>query len=417
MAQHACEMVQKERRTLANAKRVMTKLRGDEIWVPCSAVYSKNDEGIFGTERVYRSIIARGLTSGANGLNGNIARTKSADSASLPASSKSSQTGTELGSAHNISVEIRNGTLLEPDSLPKEAVAITSTATDVIPVESKGNKERKDDDDQAVATTQHAKLEDANDANIPDIPALAEEEFDHDKMEMVGPELRNGDGTIKDGEGLEVKNETIKGATSHQSIQQNKDAYLSNAATPSGSAPISRQATPNGEDNSKEDAADGVDGQDHSKAAPRRMRTRAQAQAASEPAASSRNETPESYIPPEIHPLFLIPETAMPDKDFGLPANEADETRRLLAAYMQKQEEVCRGAEKLYDGLLRADHQRKTVLKWCKAEGHVGEMSDGEDWYDKDEWGLEEDLEKGQNEDDGENNIVPGKKTRAGRRA
>lgn len=83
---------------------------------------------------------------------------------------------------------------------------------------------------------------------------------------------------------------------------------------------------------------------------------------------------------------------------------------------MQKQEEVCRGAERLYEGLLKADRQRMTVFKWCKAEGHVGEMSDGEDWYDREEWGLDEEgLRKGHNDDDDEG-VAPGKKTR-GRRA
>ena len=54
---------------------------------------------------------------------------------------------------------------------------------------------------------------------------------------------------------------------------------------------------------------------------------------------------------------------------------------------------------------------RKEVMKWCKAEGHVGEMSDGEDWYDREEWGLEEDLRKGQAEEEDEEERR-GKKTR-----
>lgn len=68
--------------------------------------------------------------------------------------------------------------------------------------------------------------------------------------------------------------------------------------------------------------------------------------------------------------------------------------------YVQKQEEVCRGSWRLYEGLLKADRLRKTVFRWAKAEAHVGEMSDGEDWYDKEEWGLEEDLKKGHDEDE-----------------
>jgi len=150
---------------------------------------------------------------------------------------------------------------------------------------------------------------------------------------------------------------------------------------------------------------------------PRRMRTRAQAAATSEPAVSSHTASPEPpYIPPPIHPLFLIPAAAKPSTDYGLPPTEADETRRMLMIYVQKQEEVCRSADKLYQNLLKADRQRMTVLRWSKAEGHVGEMSDGEDWCDKEEWGLDEDLRKGEgDEKEGDDGNV-GKKTR-GRRA
>ncbi|KAF3761327.1 hypothetical protein M406DRAFT_64604 [Cryphonectria parasitica EP155] len=120
--------------------------------------------------------------------------------------------------------------------------------------------------------------------------------------------------------------------------------------------------------------------------------------------------TDESYV----HPIFLAPKSAHPDRDLGLPEQEAEDVRRLLQAYVQKQEEVCRGARKLYEGLLRADRMRKTVLAWSKAEAHCGpnrDMSDGEDWYDKDEWGLVEDLKKGQDEEE-EDTAQPQKKTR-----
>ena len=122
------------------------------------------------------------------------------------------------------------------------------------------------------------------------------------------------------------------------------------------------------------------------------------------------------YEPPPIHPIFIAPASAKPHPDYGLPPIEAEETRRLLMVFVQKQEEICRSAEKLYRKLLLADRQRKTVLEWCKAEGHVGEMSDGEDWYDKEEWGLKENLKKGQADDAVEDEAVQGKKTR-GRRA
>ncbi|KAJ4393289.1 hypothetical protein N0V93_002497 [Gnomoniopsis smithogilvyi] len=115
-----------------------------------------------------------------------------------------------------------------------------------------------------------------------------------------------------------------------------------------------------------------------------------------------------------IHPIFLAPKSAHPDRDLGLPEQEAEDVRRLLQLYVQKQEEVCRGTKRLYEGLLRADRQRKTVLSWAKAEAHCGpnrDMSDGEDWYDQEEWGLTEDLKKGQDEEE-EDTTQTQKKTR-----
>ncbi|KAL7938485.1 RXT2-like protein [Trichoderma chlorosporum] len=124
----------------------------------------------------------------------------------------------------------------------------------------------------------------------------------------------------------------------------------------------------------------------------------------------AKREAEASYI----HPMFLPPSNASLDRNLGLPDNEADDIRRLLALYVQKQEEVCRGAARLHMGLLRAQRLRKDVLDWSKAEAHCGpnrDMSDGEDWYDKEEWGLTEDLKKGQDEEE-EDTATAGKKTR-----
>ncbi|KAF7544484.1 hypothetical protein G7Z17_g9902 [Cylindrodendrum hubeiense] len=132
------------------------------------------------------------------------------------------------------------------------------------------------------------------------------------------------------------------------------------------------------------------------------------------------NGVQEGHIPLEglgqlfVHPMFIAPVGTKPDRDVGLPEQEAEDIRRLLALYVQKQEEVCRGAKKLFLGLLRAEKLRKDVLHWSKAEAHSGpnrDMSDGEDWYDKEEWGLTEDLKKGQDEEE-EDTTTTGKKTR-----
>jgi hypothetical protein len=127
--------------------------------------------------------------------------------------------------------------------------------------------------------------------------------------------------------------------------------------------------------------------------------------------------TPDSSNDLLVHPYFLVPRSSHGDRNVGLPQHEAEETRRLLQLYIQKQEEVCRGAQRVYEGLLKADRYRKLVMKWAKAEGHVGlnrDMSDGEDWYDKEEWGLDEDLKKGQDEEE-EDAATTAKKTRTRR--
>jgi len=149
---------------------------------------------------------------------------------------------------------------------------------------------------------------------------------------------------------------------------------------------------------------------------PHRMTTRARAQAPDTEDLTSptslRTTTRLSPAPsiPSIHPFFLVPPSTLPSRDFNLPYNEASDSRRLLSSYIQKQEEVCRGAARLYTGLQKALRLRKTVWMWCRAEGHVGEMSDGEDWYDCEEWGLEEGLKKGEEAEEEE--VVTGKKTR-----
>ncbi|KAJ5909084.1 hypothetical protein N7495_001766 [Penicillium taxi] len=136
---------------------------------------------------------------------------------------------------------------------------------------------------------------------------------------------------------------------------------------------------------------------------PRRMTTRARASAANpQDGQSPLSSADTASTMPTAHPLFIIPDNIRPDPNYGLPALEAEETRRLLWSYIQKQEETVRGFEHMLDSLLRACRMKANVLEWSKAEGHVGEMSDGEDWYDREKWGLAEgeDLKKGTDEDE-----------------
>jgi hypothetical protein len=144
-----------------------------------------------------------------------------------------------------------------------------------------------------------------------------------------------------------------------------------------------------------------------------RMTTRTRARAAA--STPSPPQSP-SGSTNDIHPFFITPVDSLPDRDFGLPPNEAEETRMLLMAYVQKQEEVARITSDLYQGLLQADRMRQDVFKWSKAETHVGEMSDGEDWYDNEEWSLDQDLAKGRDEEEDETAVAGKKSTRQRRK-
>jgi hypothetical protein len=124
------------------------------------------------------------------------------------------------------------------------------------------------------------------------------------------------------------------------------------------------------------------------------MTTRARARS---PRHSPSPTPSDSASIPAINPWFLVPPSSLVDSNLGLPATEAEETRRVLIQYTQKQEQVVRQLRSLYSGLAKADRLRNDVWRACRAEGHVKpdgkgnvvtEMSDGEDWVDVEALGL-----------------------------
>ncbi|KAL9126478.1 MAG: hypothetical protein Q9217_004477 [Psora testacea] len=389
MAQHACKMVQRERKTLCNAKKMLTKLRGDENWIPCGLVETVYDDEIFNANKVYETILSSAPNNGVNDR-----RITAENAVNEDSIRESNISKTELGNSHVLAVGGEN-----------EGPARTIPPDDLFPRVGEGVPGASHEDADGTQDKP------APNANGPFKGVVKPEETNNaekvDETEEVD--------TIAETAAAPVQNSNMQNGNHEPSPQSSLDFKAeANALTTSGeNGNADRRGEQDAEDivekaeNEEEDANEG------SRSPPRRI-TRAQAQA-EKVTASTRSPSLDDWVPPQLHPLFLIPPTAKPDPDFGLPPAEAEETRRMLAAYVQKQEEVCRGAEKLYEGLLLADRQRKTVFKWSKAEAHVGEMSDGEDWYDKEEWGLEEDLRKGHMEDE-EDIAVQGKKTR-GRRA
>ncbi|QIW96699.1 hypothetical protein AMS68_002217 [Peltaster fructicola] len=133
------------------------------------------------------------------------------------------------------------------------------------------------------------------------------------------------------------------------------------------------------------------------------MTTRARARSPRLSASPSPSPSDSASVP-AVHPWFIAPSSSLPDRDLGLPADEAETTRKMLLLYCQKQEQIIRSLDSLYSGLQKGDRLRKSVLAATKAAGHlvldgknglVTEMSDGEDWYDPVEYGR---LEKGKDE-------------------
>ncbi|KAI9674552.1 MAG: hypothetical protein M1817_001890 [Caeruleum heppii] len=393
MAQQAEDMVHKEKTALWRMKHLLTDFRGDESWIPCGILESEQDASLF-------DLALRGMqqdppapmtqpspqclptkTAGQTPDDGDGQRDTEIQGDGLPETKSvveamSSSTAKPSEAAESISEEVK-----DDDVAMKDADAPANASTE--------NK-------QSLSTG--AKVE----------PGMTEESNEPKTAPEAGaPSSNNGDTAMNSKEApTEENNETLHDGASVEEETRIEAPSEAPAAAEDGQERTDEQGE-NGHENEK------ADGQDQEPPpAPHRMTTRAQAQAASDNTTTSRTRSPSpTESIPFIHPLFTLSASAHPDRDVGLPPSEADETRALLLMYVQKQEEVCRGSEKLYEGLLKANRLRKTVLKWTKAEAHVGEMSDGEDWYDKEEWGLDEDLKKG-HEDEEDEGTTQGKKTR-----
>ncbi|CAI4217515.1 unnamed protein product [Parascedosporium putredinis] len=176
-----------------------------------------------------------------------------------------------------------------------------------------------------------------------------------------------------------LNDEGKEGQDGRQNLTSDKSGAGDSAETSSKAKPASKpsEALPDAEGAAN---ADTVPNKSKTKAANPAVRNgdSSSLQPTSEPSQTQTSTNPDSDEFP-VHPFFTPPSYPRADRDMGLPENEADNVRQLLSHYVQKQEEVCRGALKLYFNLLKADRLRHQVLKWSKAEGHVGELSDGED--------------------------------------
>ena len=437
MARQACNMLHREKRSLYAVRNLLTKFRGDNAFISCGSLNARIDEDIFDIKSVYNelstfklqnhatttsitaSLLDGGSTNSSSDMINGIKSQDNYDTTDERAIAETSVTVIGHNTSPEDTADLASGAAAAHKSGPMALQPTHSPMVDGNEPKSHSPRIAIDEiEDGDAAVGPEATVGDGNPSyegqidrhNTP--PSKLAQEAVHTQSPIADiPQSDQAPNTLKD-PGYSSQNKALPSPESlkdEPSIDDTDDKHDAIPAEPN---------VPAAEAQGNLATADAENGEvaDESQPLPRRMRTRAQAQATSDKSASShtRSPSPTPWVPPIIHPLFLTPESARLDRDFGLPLHEAEDMRRLLTAYVQKQEEVVRGAEKLSEGLLRAERMRQTVFKWCKAEGHTGEMSDGEDWYDKEEWGLEEDLKKG-HEDEEEDNTAPGKKTRKSR--
>lgn len=350
LAKESCNTMQKENAALWKVKHLLTRLVGDHTWVPCETMLGPNDTELFRNDYIDYNSQAQGSAK----LDGNMLVPEDAQTRSSKNVGITAKDQLPANTNENTMMNgERHGSVDTPmvDAEPPAGTSIPVPESVALNGKAVAEKEKHNEEDSGPGNTEE------KDAKIAAI----------DILQSVIASTNNG----------------------------TKDPHITNIrGSTANSTTAPREADSKATQHNHQSNRDVENGDSR--------------------AASVVSEFTDDL---PIHPLFLPPRAAHPDRDQGIPEAEAEDMRRLLQLYVQKQEEVCRGAKRLYLGLLRADRLRKTVRQWSKYEAHVGpnrDMSDGEDWYDKEEWGLEDDLKKGQDEEE-EDTTQTTKKTRTRR--
>ncbi|KAK3503431.1 RXT2-like protein [Neurospora crassa] len=428
LVHQAAALSRRENVALWKVKPLLTKFVGDNSWAPCGMMIESTDHDLFEDTSSFIKWVSNWIPNAADAVsagnhtkateNGPVGGNNNEASASKPKESSQTNGG--------------SGDKPLPDSVPDDEQLPDADA----------NPDEKEGAEEGSAPKVNGKKTTDEDVEMTEPTEATESIISNSKAEAPQP---NGE-TSRDPE--QAQPETVPTETTAQNVDESTNADQPAPAPVDGqtvpataaSKDVEMANAPNGEtgkeaaehqpavsgaepetnpdqpghnlerqQTDKEPQGEGVvHGVEDLRAKPNVQRNAALSTAASVAALQEFLEEP------YIHPIFLAPRTSHPDRDFGLPEQEAEDVRRLLQLYVQKQEEVCRGTRKLYEGLRKADRYRQTVLSWAKAEAHSGpnrDMSDGEDWYDKEEWGLTEDLKKGEDEVE-EETAVTQKKTR-----
>ncbi|KAI1486808.1 RXT2-like protein [Biscogniauxia mediterranea] len=350
LAKQSCDIMQKENAALWKVKHLQTKLVGDHIWAPCELMLGPNDI------ELYRDDYMEHINQAKGSVNSDV--------------SMLCVDGTHADSKSNGQV-LRNGeAAMARNEKPAAGVEAADNADISMmdaepPVDANNTSTRPMNQDEEMTSQETERHVPSNEDDVADETGVRPNSSRPRAAGEVLGHAHNGNN--------EVRTDGTDGPMPNGSVGSGVSV---------GSASRRHQTKREG---------------DHSGSRPMSVTSEADDLA--------------------IHPFFLAPRSAHPDRDLGIPEKEAEDMRRLLQLYVQKQEEICRGSKQLYEGILRANRMRKTVFQWSKYEAHCGpnrDMSDGEDWYDKEEWGLEEDLKKGQDEEE-EDTQQTTKKTRTRR--
>ncbi|PLB44046.1 hypothetical protein P170DRAFT_418621 [Aspergillus steynii IBT 23096] len=366
MTQAIDTKLRQERALLWRARNLHRQFLGDGSWVPCGTIETPEDRWMFEPRMAstgHSTPLAQGRENGT--------------------STPSAAAGTHA--QNNEPPKPRSAELVPKESQPDQNGA-QAADKDVEMTDAQNQETPNDVPKDNVEPGKVPKAEEV-DTPVGDLPQ-------HPETTGPGPQP-NGNSTGN------AQSEQDRASDSDHTLEKERRECGNDRPA----ASVERAAADRGEGNETDRDEEMRDGTEPGP--PRRMTTRAQAGAVNSqpelnPGILSPSPSDTLSTLPTPHPLFLTPNSVRPDPNFGLPPNEAEDTRRLLWSYVQKQEETVRGFEHMLESLLRACRMKDDVLEWCKAEGHVGEMSDGEDWYDREKWGLAEgeDLKKGADEDE-----------------
>ncbi|KAE8354448.1 RXT2-like protein [Aspergillus coremiiformis] len=364
--------LRQERTLLWHARNLHRLFLGDSSWMPCGSVETPQDRWIFEPRLI---AAGRTLPAGQHGQNG--------------VSGLSEAAGMSGQSHETLKFDIVADASKDAQTVENEAAQGSNTAGQDVEMTGVRNQviqsvdPRNDNGQPRKPKSEEAETPVGKLPQHPDIVETRANGSNTTNSHLEHPSMLDSDGLHKDAK----KNANDRTASDDRKTSPNHE---------------DRKDVQGDEADKDEEMQDGL-----SPEPPRRMTTRAQANATNslEDESGNLSSSPSSDTLSSLpipHPLFLVPDYIRADPDLGLSPMEAEDTRRLLWSYVQKQEETVRGFEHMLECLLRACRMKDDVLEWCKAEGHVGEMSDGEDWYDREKWGLGEgeDLKKGADEDE-----------------